>query len=123
MTHRTSFVMAAALAATLAMSHGRAEAAGFNCRYAHSTVEKLICANPKLSRLDDELAKMYESIEGETRGFDAETGERLDPFGAEQFRWRRTVRDKCTNAACLERVYVTRIRQVRKNWADALGVN
>jgi len=103
------------------MWHGRADAAGFNCRYAHSTVEKLICANPMLSRLDDELAEMYESIDGETRGFHAETGERLDPLGTEQAHWRLTVREKCINAACLERVYVARIRQVRKNWSDTLG--
>ena len=121
MIRPASFIMAAALAvATLAL-RGPAHAAGFDCRKAHSVVEKLICAHPKLSRLDDEMNRLYQAIEGETRGVDGETGAVSDPFGKDQTRWRETVRDICTDAPCIERAYAARIAQVKKDWASALG--
>lgn len=109
------------MAAIVLGSQRQAQAAGFDCRKAKTAVEKLICADPKLSRLDDEMARLYQAVEGETRGVDGESGTLSDPFGKDQTLWRETVRDKCTNVACIERAYLARIRQVKKDWASAVG--
>jgi uncharacterized protein len=37
----------------------QAVAASFDCKKAASWVEKTVCANPELSKLDDEMAKAY----------------------------------------------------------------
>ncbi|NLS01308.1 hypothetical protein HGP17_31125 [Rhizobium sp. P38BS-XIX] len=98
-----------------------AQAAGFNCKYAKSHVEKLICTTPSLSKLDDEMKVLFDKIEGETYGHDGETGEVLDPAGKEQTHWRETVRDACRDAACLKTAYTARLAEMRKNWSQALG--
>ncbi len=43
----------------LALAHGPARAASFDCAKARTKVEKLICADPQLSRQDSELAAAY----------------------------------------------------------------
>ncbi|WP_233161313.1 MULTISPECIES: lysozyme inhibitor LprI family protein [unclassified Achromobacter] len=95
-------------------------AAGFDCKYAKTQVEHLICAQPELSRLDDQVKVLYDKIQGETAGRDGETGEWRDPMAKEQTHWRETVRDRCQDAACLKSAYVARIAAMKKNWADAL---
>lgn len=97
-----------------------AQAAGFDCKYAKSHVEKLICATPSLSKLDDEMKVLFDKIEGETYGHDGETGEIVDPAGKEQTHWRETVRDVCKDATCLKTVYTARLAEMRKNWSQAL---
>lgn len=97
-----------------------ARAAGFDCAAARGRVETLICSDPGLSKLDDELKALFDQIEGETRGTDAETGKRIDPFGEVHARWRERVRDACTDAACLKQAYTARIAQVRRDWSEAL---
>lgn len=99
---------------------GEARAAGFDCRAARSHVEKLICADPELSRLDDRLKALFLKVQGETWGHDAESDKLIDPMGEEQGRWRETIRDACPNVACLRKAYAARIRQVRERWSDAL---
>ena len=47
-----------------------AHAASFDCDKASTTVEKLICSNDKLSKLDDELAEIYSSAAKEKKGGD-----------------------------------------------------
>ncbi|NTJ65870.1 hypothetical protein G6M50_16395 [Agrobacterium rhizogenes] len=96
------------------------QAAGFNCKYAKSHVEKLICADPALSKLDDEMKVLFDKIEGETFGHDGETGQVIDPAGKEQKHWRETVRDACKDAQCLKSAYTSRLAEMRKNWAEAL---
>lgn len=98
-----------------------AHAAGFDCKAAKTHVEHLICADPSLSRLDDQVKDLYDKIQAETAGRDGETGERRDPVANEQTQWRTTVRDRCPDAACLESAYVDRIAAMKKNWAEALG--
>lgn len=94
--------------------------AGFDCRLAKSRVEKLICADPGLSKLDGEMNVLFDKIQGETAGHDGETGKVVDPVGKEQTLWRTTVRDKCKDTACLKTAYTTRLSAMRKNWAEAL---
>ncbi|WP_236747778.1 lysozyme inhibitor LprI family protein [Achromobacter xylosoxidans] len=98
-----------------------AHAAGFDCKAAKTHVEHLICADPSLSRLDDQVKDLYDKIQAETAGRDGETGERRDPVANEQTQWRTTVRDRCPDAACLKSAYEDRIAAMKKNWAEALG--
>lgn len=97
-----------------------AHAAGFDCRQAKTNVEKLICTNPQLSQLDDQMKVLYDSLEDETAGHDGETGDLIDPVGDDLVKWRATVRDKCEDAACLKSAYTTQMAAMKKKWADAL---
>jgi len=97
------------------------QAAGFNCKYAKTQVEKLICADPELSKLDDEMKSLYDQVKSETTGVDGETGQVRDPAGQAQTLWREKVRDACTDAACLKKAYVAHIAQWRKTYADILS--
>lgn len=84
-------------------------------------VETLICADPALTRLDDELRRLFDRIVGETRGVDGETGQAIDTFGEDHARWRARVRDACPDTACLTRAYTARIARVRRDWSRALS--
>lgn len=98
-----------------------AHAAGFDCKAAKTQVEHLICAEPSLSKLDDQVKALYDKIQAETAGRDGVTGEWRDPVAKEQTQWRTTVRDRCADAACLKSAYEDRIGAMKKNWAEALG--
>ncbi|TQX85195.1 MULTISPECIES: lysozyme inhibitor LprI family protein [Rhizobium] len=109
------------VACCVLLASGTVSAAGFDCKSAGSEVEILICKNTELSKLDDQMKVLFDKIEGETFGHDAETGETLDPAGKELTFWRKTVRDKCKDVRCLRNAYTARLREMRVNWADALG--
>ncbi|CCH08532.1 lysozyme inhibitor LprI family protein [Achromobacter xylosoxidans] len=114
-------VVCAVLASASFLPIQAAHAAGFDCKAAKTHVEHLICADPSLSRLDDQMKDLYDRIQAETAGRDGETGERRDPVATEQTQWRTTVRDRCPDAACLKSAYEARIAAMKKNWAEALG--
>lgn len=114
-------VVCAALASAAFLQIESAHAAGFDCKAAKTQVEHLICAEPSLSKLDDQVKNLYDRIQAETAGRDGETGEWRDPVAKEQTQWRTTVRDRCPDAACLKSAYVDRIAAMKKNWAEALG--
>ena len=114
-------VVCAALASAAFLQIESAHAAGFDCKAAKTQVEHLICAEPALSKLDDQVKDLYDRIQAETAGRDGETGEWRDPVANEQTQWRTTVRDRCPDAACLKSAYVDRIAAMKKNWAEALG--
>jgi uncharacterized protein len=98
-----------------------ARAAGFDCKKATTHVERLICADPALSDLDSELKRVFDLIEGETFGHNAEPPyQTIDPVGREETRWLRTVRNKCVDQRCLKQAYVNRIANLRARWAEAL---
>ena len=77
-----------------------AQAASFDCSKAISTVEKLICGNDELSKLDEELNAAYkyalddEKQAGRTR--------------QAQKKW-MTARNGCSDAACIKLAYQNRI--------------
>lgn len=58
-----------------------------DCAGNRGRVETLICADPALTRLDDELRRLFDRIVGETRGVDGETGQAIDL--ARWLSWRR----------------------------------
>src|SRR4249920_1909427 len=83
-----------------------AQAASFDCKKARSEDEKAICANPELSKLDEDLAAAFKAtlglMSGDTR--------RIAIFRKAQTEWVKD-RDRCGGtASCLKNEYVRRIR-------------
>jgi uncharacterized protein len=79
-------------------------AASFDCRKAAAPVEKTICASPRLSALDEELAAAYAAAR------------RSNPsVRDEQKTWIADDRGACAadDAECLEASYLTRIAALR----------
>ena len=83
-----------------------AHAASFFCPLASTAVEKMICADVKLSKLDDALGDSY------TRAL----ARAADPNALKfvQKAWLRDTRDACAAAACLEAAYEARIGALEK---------
>jgi uncharacterized protein len=117
MFRKISFTaMLAALILLAGMS--RVQAAGFDCGLATTEIQKRICADPVLSKLDSAMKAAFDSIEGETYGHDADTGKVLDPLGKDQVRWIETVRDRCVDTACLIKANRDRLSAMRRKWPD-----
>lgn len=78
-----------------------AQAASFDCAKAATAVEKTICADAELSRLDEELARAYAQALAEAADRQAvKSGQRT---------WLRNTRDVCADAMCLKAGYEARI--------------
>ena len=80
-----------------------ASAASFDCGKAATFVEKEICTNLVLSKLDDALADNYRMLLAS--GIDADT--RVEQK-AMQKAWLSS-RNKCTDYACIEQAYRARV--------------
>jgi uncharacterized protein len=77
-----------------------ASAASFACGKAQG-IEKMICADVALSRLDDELSIAYRiSLRSDLKRDETVSGER---------KWIIETRNRCENEGCLSRVYRERI--------------
>jgi uncharacterized protein len=100
----------------------QARAAGFDCGLATTEIQHRICADPVLSKLDSAMKTAFDGIEGETYGHDADTDEVIDPLGKDQLHWIQTVRDHCTDTACLIGAYRNRLAAMRRKWLDVLPV-
>lgn len=85
---------------------GTASAASFNCDKAATFVEKTICSNNSLSKLDDALAENYKHMMASDIG----KGARMDLRTTER-EW-LTMRNKCTTAQCIETLYRQRVDAV-----------
>ncbi len=91
------------LIAVTMLSFGGAMAAGFDCSKAYTPVEKLVCDNETLSRLDTDLGYAYNvavnhAVPSEKRG-----------LVAGQRDWVSNVRDRCADKDCLANAYSARI--------------
>lgn len=75
-------------------------AASFNCTASTTVVERRVCENPALSSLDDRLAVVYAAALKE--GLEDKRGQRL---------WLKE-RNACTEDACIQRLYESRIEQL-----------
>jgi uncharacterized protein len=89
----------------LLASSGAAHAASFDCSKAGTSAEKLICANTRVSELDEHLGRYY----GAAR---AELGRGAACLMSTQREWLRKVRNACKDAACLERAYLHRLAEL-----------
>jgi len=76
-------------------------AATFDCGKAQSKVEKMICADADLSRLDEELAAAYKTA--------LQDKKRDDSIRQTQMQW-VTKRNSCADAACVKRTYEARLQ-------------
>ena len=84
---------------------GVTQAASFDCSKAATPVEKMICANQRVSDLDEYLGRYYSAARADLgRG-----GACLVPG---QKDWLRGVRNACKDATCLERVYLQRLAEL-----------
>lgn len=79
-------------------------ATSFDCALAKSTVEKMICADTELSRLDDHLEKLYRKILDSSK--DAST------VRAQQRKWLKTNRNVCSEIPCLKAAYEGRMSEL-----------
>jgi uncharacterized protein len=97
---RSSILFAAALLLPTAYT-STAHAASFDCAKARTLIENHICADQKLSALDEELSKVYREVLDATP--------RPDAFRASQRVWLRDVRNVCTTSQCLTQAYQARL--------------
>ncbi|GEM_PF-3835249 len=80
-----------------------AHAASFDCAKANTKVEHMVCDNPELSKLDEEMAEAYKvALQDEKHAAFIKQAQR---------RWLKE-RDGCTNADCLEMTYRGRINKL-----------
>lgn len=80
-------------------------ATSFDCKKAALPVEKLICQNADLGRLDDDLTATFKATQ-------KESGD-ADPLVNDQKQWLKNERNRCRDVDCLKSVYQTRIEALR----------
>jgi uncharacterized protein len=90
----------------LLLCSSAASAQSFNCRYAKTPDEVLICQDPRLSALDERLSSMFFRLRNT---LPPRQRELLD---AEQQSWLRERMSCGRDAACIAAVYQRRIRQL-----------
>lgn len=83
-----------------------AQAASFDCAKAGTFVEKEICTNAVLSKLDDALGDNYRLMKASDIGADA-----LAQQKARQKTWLAR-RNACTDYACIEAAYRERVDEI-----------
>ena len=89
---------------------GPARAASFDCGKASTTVEKLVCADAELSKLDERVAEAYK------KALTADPG-----WKTRQHKWLSNVRNRCTDAACLKQTYAGRLSYLEDAAAPKAG--
>lgn len=100
------FILFVPAALASLFSAAPADAAGFDCAKAATTVEKTICADPELSGLDEALAALFrQNLAADARAETVRAGQRA---------WLK-VRDACRDAACLNAAYQDRLAALRKD--------
>jgi uncharacterized protein YecT (DUF1311 family) len=93
---RNGYFTAAFLLSTLAPATGYS--ASFDCKKAKTEVEKLICADAELSRLDSDLGLAYRSTMKDLKT------EQRDRVRSEQQAWLFS-RDNCKDRSCVAEMY------------------
>jgi len=79
-------------------------AASFDCAKASTKVEHLICDNPEISKLDEELNTVYiAALQNKTKA---------NMVKQAQKQWLK-VRNTCTDAECVMRAYETRVMSLK----------
>ncbi|WP_175774354.1 lysozyme inhibitor LprI family protein [Burkholderia anthina] len=96
------------LALALAAGMTGAQAASFDCAKASTFVEREICGNPALSRLDDALNKDYQDVVYDFGNWPTEDPPEYRQFIASQKAWLKA-RNRCTTTQCLVDSYRKRI--------------
>ncbi|WP_049870953.1 lysozyme inhibitor LprI family protein [Sideroxydans lithotrophicus] len=81
-----------------------AQAASFDCRQSSSKVEKLICSDHDLSKLDDALKMAYQKA--------LEQSDSKQKVIDEQRQWLKKVRNACQDTSCMNKSYQDRIHDL-----------
>jgi uncharacterized protein len=84
--------------------------ASFDCQKARSITEKMVCSDPELSKLDEQLAQAYrDALQALPAPRDKEALIR------EQKNWVIYVHNICEDTACLHESYQTRIKLLERH--------
>jgi uncharacterized protein len=83
------------------LAPGAAVAASFDCSRARTQMEKMVCADAVLSRLDEQLAEAYAAVLQKS----GDSGR----VKVEQRDWLKNHRDRCRDAQCLQSAYASRL--------------
>jgi uncharacterized protein len=83
---------------------GNIHAASFDCSKATSEVEKIICANDELSKLDNSLITAYQQVLDRTR--------KKKEMIESQNQWLENERNECQDAQCIKKAYEIRIKEL-----------
>jgi uncharacterized protein len=83
---------------------GPASAASFDCAKAQTNVEKLICADDGLSKLDESLEAQYQQA--------LKRPDIKRQVVESQRDWLKNARDICQTGECVKKAYDTRIKQL-----------
>lgn len=79
-------------------------AASFECTAARTEVEKMICADDVLSKLDDELSKGYQQS--------LQRHDIRQKTVLSQRQWLKNMRNPCQDVDCIKKAYETRIKEI-----------
>lgn len=82
-----------------------AQAASFDCKKAETNIEKLICDDATLSKLDEEVAKAYQ--DNLEQSYDQRKTVK------DQRQWLKEVRNVCQDAECVKTAISLRISQLK----------
>jgi uncharacterized protein len=93
-------LLAASLVASASIPWS-AHAASFDCAKAGTSVERQICADKKLSAMDDKLDKVYREA--------LATGPKPELLRSVQRDWLKDTRNVCANRQCLVDAYQSRL--------------
>jgi uncharacterized protein len=77
----------------------------FDCQKAQTRTEKMICADRAIGELDGHLGRYYAAARSAVSGAAA-------CLQTDQAQWLRSVRDVCTDAACLKSAYLNRLAEL-----------
>lgn len=96
----------AAVAASLVLTASTlASAQSFDCKKAQTPVEKMVCASPELSTLDEYLGRYYAAGRQVVEGA-------ASCLQTDQSQWLRSTRNACQNDTCLKSAYLNRLAEL-----------
>lgn len=84
--------------------------ASFDCTKATSKVEKMICTDPELSALDENLSKTFKEAMNAT--------DDKNQLKENQYYWLKYDRNTCTSRQCLNSLHNLRIAHLNRAWLN-----
>ncbi|OMG70124.1 hypothetical protein BW685_28265 [Burkholderia ubonensis] len=100
---------------TLEKHRFRDASKGFDCGAARSDVERLICGDPKLRKMDADVNYGFVLMQAK---YSKEISYQ-DPVRMDQIKWVSGVRNKCTTVDCLLKAYSSRISYIKGKVSDS----
>ena len=88
---------------------GQSFSASYDCKKASTTVEKQICSDELLSKLDEDLSKIYSTLLKITYN--------TDELRIEQIAWLKESRNTCKGSECIRKTYSERIEFLKNKYS------